>query len=441
MPNIYLQRPPVQLKTDYNADMNAHRMNQAQIDQMNSQNTYRNTLTSEERRKLLDEQNVRNAANAYMSPDMQQPGNPGQLNNMQQYTQDQGITPMQQTAGMNQAIQGQQANPQVAARKQALSNAAIMAVTAPTDAEFEQTKMSLYKSAVASGMDLSSHGINSEADVKKLTRADMASWVMDPKVIEEIGKKRMEMLGGDKLSPEQQLLRRSISEKKGIPLSQVSATDIIKAENEQAQKKREINMTFNGLNAAENAALDRAISNGLDPYRVNSRTAKIYAQQEIQNPGRPWNELGAQASFQRNQSTSQTKALLNTIDPLLDKLDQTGKSLGNMQSPAANKVVNWYKSNISGDANLTAFKNLRDDTVAEIERGLLNTGVLSDSKYNRAIKNVSEAGNYQQLKAAIANTRTVIHARLDALATGPYPNARAQSQGNKVGRFTVEEVK
>jgi hypothetical protein len=177
-------------------------------------------------------------------------------------------------------------------------------------------------------------------------------------------------------------------------------------------------LNINGLSDEEQTALGRAINNGLDPYKINSKTGKIYAQQEILQPGRKWNELGATAAFERNAGTMNTKALLNTIDPLLNKLVQSGAILGNSSIPGYNKVANFLKENY-GSANIVGFNNLRDDVVAEVERGLLGSGVLSDSKYNRAIKNINSAQSLPQLKAAVENTRTVINARLEALAKGP----------------------
>lgn len=178
------------------------------------------------------------------------------------------------------------------------------------------------------------------------------------------------------------------------------------------------NLNINGLNVEEQAALNRALSNGLDPYKVNSRTAKIYAQQEMLNPGRKWNDMAAEAAFNRNAGVMNTKALLNTIDPLLNKLVEAGRVLGNGNITIINKAKNIYKE-ATGDPNIVGFNNLRDDVVAEVERGLLGSGVLSDSKYNRAIKNINSAQSLPQLKAAVENTRKVIAARLESLAAGP----------------------
>jgi hypothetical protein len=189
---------------------------------------------------------------------------------------------------------------------------------------------------------------------------------------------------------------------------------------------KKMDMNINGLSDAESEALSRAIDNGLDPYKVNSRTAKIYAQQEMKTPGRAWNALGAQAAFERNSGVMNTKALLNTIDPLLGKLEKAGSILGNSTLPGFNRAANFLKE-ATGRPDIVGFNNLRDDVVAEVERGLMGSGVLSDSKYQRAMKNINSAQSVPQLKAAIANTRIVIQARLESLAKGP--NAKPTQGG------------
>jgi hypothetical protein len=166
-------------------------------------------------------------------------------------------------------------------------------------------------------------------------------------------------------------------------------------------------------------ALNRAYDHGLDPYKVNSRTARIYADSELRHPGRMWNEAAAQAAFQRSNQTTQSQALLNSIDPLYDELLVAGKRLKNTKWPLVNRPMNWLKE-MTGNEDVVAFNNLRDDTVAEIERGLLGTGVLSDSKYLRAVKNINSAQTFGQLEHAVKNTKIVIKARLEALAKGPW---------------------
>jgi len=146
----------------------------------------------------------------------------------------------------------------------------------------------------------------------------------------------------------------------------------------------------------------------------------------------------AAIKFQAATGTLQNKAILTTIDPLLDELTKAGKALGNSQIPGWNYLKNTFKE-ASGQPEIVAFKNLRDDTIAEVERGLLNTGVLSDTKYIRAANNVKNSQSFPQLQAAVKNMRIVIKARLDAIAKMSTPPSNLQGGGaQKVGRFTIE---
>jgi hypothetical protein len=173
------------------------------------------------------------------------------------------------------------------------------------------------------------------------------------------------------------------------------------------------------LTPDEQQALNNAMMNGgLDPKWINSRTAKLYADQEMMNPGRAWNQLSAAATYERSVGATNIKTLLNAVTPMLDNLDQVGKALGNSNIPGVNRIVNWAKE-ASGQPEIVEFNNLRDQTIAEVERGLLGTGVLSDSKYNREINNVKSAQSYPQLQAALRATRTTIEARLKAVRAGP----------------------
>jgi hypothetical protein len=187
-----------------------------------------------------------------------------------------------------------------------------------------------------------------------------------------------------------------------------------KRHNIAMENKPSAGSVFQQLSPDENTALSNAITNGLDPHWLNSRTAKVFAQQELEHPGWAWNSLSAAATFERSQSTQNTQALLNSINPLMDNLLVAGKALGNTNSQFMNKAVNWTKEQM-GSPDIVQFNNQRDDMIAEIERGLLGTGVLSDSKYLRAIHNVNSAQSYPQLEAAIRATKLIIQTRLNAI--------------------------
>jgi hypothetical protein len=157
----------------------------------------------------------------------------------------------------------------------------------------------------------------------------------------------------------------------------------------------------------------------------------IFAALQSQNPDRQWTDLHAQAVYNSSSGVSNTKALLNSVSNdqgtgILDQLLEKGKALGNSKFVAFNTAKNWIKQQ-TGDPDIVAFNNMRDGAIAEVERGLLGTGVLSDSKYLIERKNISNAASLDQLKAAIANTKAIIAARLEAVRAGPYPEARGNT--------------
>jgi hypothetical protein len=191
---------------------------------------------------------------------------------------------------------------------------------------------------------------------------------------------------------------------------------------------------YSNLDEEEMQALNNALSEGrIDPYKVNSRTAKIFANQEMLKPGTDWNAIGANTAFQRGTGTMNTKALLNAVAPTIDNLSNVGHELKNTMYPGVNKVVNFFKEQ-AGNPKVVAFNNARDDAVAEVERGLMGTGVLSDSKYLRAVKNVNTAQSPEQLDAALNQMRFVIEQRLEALQKGPNYNAFKKDKGGEVAQ-------
>ncbi len=261
-------------------------------------------------------------------------------------------------------------------------------------------------------------------DEQKQAQTATAYEKYDP---EAVNKMRMQK----DMDPLTQMLRKSQADKAQADADKTRAEIpfVGKPKPTSAGAGGAVRVNVNGLTQEENAALNDAIVNGLDPYAINSRTAKIFAQQEIINPGRKWNELGAQAKFERSTGTMNTKALLNSVNPLFDSLLSAGKALGNSNIQFMNKAINLAKE-ATGDPKIVQFNNQRDDLVAEIERGLLGSGVLSDTKYMRAIKNVNSAQSYPQLEAAVRATKLVIDARLEALRAGPNPNA-GMGEGTK----------
>ncbi len=145
-------------------------------------------------------------------------------------------------------------------------------------------------------------------------------------------------------------------------------------------------------------------------------------------------EAEANTKYKTDSANLRTIALIAGIDPLFDKLSGKADALNNSMIPVFNKGVNWYKLQ-TGDEKIVAFNNLRDDVIAETERVLLGTGVLSDSKYLRALGNLNSAQSPKQMGAAIQQMTLVVQKREEALKRQPYP----QKGGEKPGSTPQEQ--
>jgi len=186
------------------------------------------------------------------------------------------------------------------------------------------------------------------------------------------------------------------------------------------------NININAASGGQVGTLAQQVAEGrLDPNTISKRGGlqqAVFAEVEKIAPGFNFTGATANAKFSQNSGNLQTRALIQGVDTLYEKLLETGKELGNSSLPGVNKIVNWAKEQ-SGDPKIVAFNNLRDDVVAESERVLLGSGVLSDSKYLRAVKNVNSAQSYPQLQAAVEQLKLTVSARLEALDKKPFPNA------------------
>jgi hypothetical protein len=193
-------------------------------------------------------------------------------------------------------------------------------------------------------------------------------------------------------------------------------------------------ITVNAPSTSQIDTLAQGILDGtIDPNGISKRgglQGAVWTKVKQLDPNFNIVKAGAGAKYEGSSQTMQTKTLLNTIDPLLDKLEIAGAALENSNTPGYNRARNYLLEQ-TGDPGIVGFNNLRDAVIAEVERGLLGTGVLTDSKYQRELRNVHSAQSLPQLKAAVKNIRTVIAARLEAVNAGPNAGQKAGGTGQQ----------
>jgi hypothetical protein len=172
----------------------------------------------------------------------------------------------------------------------------------------------------------------------------------------------------------------------------------------------------------------QVVEGRLDPMAISKRGGlqqSVFTKIEELSPGFDITGASGNAKYKTASGNLQSRALIEGVAPLYDNLLAAGQTLGNTRFPAINKVINWAKEQ-TGNPGITAFNNLRDDMIAESERILMGSGVLSDSKYQRALHNVNSAQSFPQLQAAVKQLRTVVDSRLHALDATPFDAVRQQ---------------
>lgn len=264
----------------------------------------------------------------------------------------------------NQAQQQQMADPKVQAQKQWLSTAAGMAVTAPNE-EYEPTMRALYKQGSAQGIDFNKYGITNEDDMAKLPRSSVATMIADPKMIEDLTQKRMELLGGGKLSSEQNLIKNALKEKLGRNPTYTEIND--------TEQKQKIDMAkVTGQSRAEAMGSTKG---GTYFDLSMGKTVPATWNDVNKSPGRYVAVSDADV-----KTLASTKQYANVASRMIDRLDTLGdwiaENMGkygiNENAKIGNIVSNYAKAKGLGAGDLNALQNAINGYGAEI--GKLESG-------------------------------------------------------------------
>ena len=126
------------------------------------------------------------------------------------------------------------------------------------------------------------------------------------------------------------------------------------------------------------AAINSAVHEGrLDPARLTSRTAPIYAQMELANPGaNNYNRLHADATLQANPTFQQRAMSVDMLPGLLSNVTTLGKQLNGGTGYNDIKTVGMMQQFLNGQTNdpdYTEYMSARNDVLlrlASVMRGV-----------------------------------------------------------------------
>jgi hypothetical protein len=147
--------------------------------------------------------------------------------------------------------------------------------------------------------------------------------------------------------------------------------------------------TFGATSPDGQAALTKAVQEGrLDPTRINSRTAPILAQMELQTPGMNFNRLHADAALQSNATFQQKAMSVDMLPGLLSNVTSLGKKLNGGTGYNDLKTVGMMQQFMNGQTNdpdYTEYMTARNDTLLRLASVMRGTG-MSDQAHTAEVE-------------------------------------------------------
>lgn len=186
----------------------------------------------------------------------------------------------------------------------------------------------------------------------------------------------------------------------------------------------QINSQYN-LDDKQQAALDLAMQEGrLNPDRVNSRSAKILANQFILNPKL---DMVAGVGDARTRTSAQVKVgtQLSVLRPFVKMVDMNGEVLKTLADKAivtnsalANRPINWIEQNIGDYPDMAEFlaqvKIFKDEAARVVSNPNL-VGVLSDTARKEMEAVISGNMPLKSMKRVIERVQADSHNRISTM--------------------------
>lgn len=137
---------------------------------------------------------------------------------------------------------------------------------------------------------------------------------------------------------------------------------------------------------AEKDAITKAVNDGrLDPMRVNSRNAGIYAGIEMRNPGATnFNRLHADAALQANPTFQQKAIAYEALPTVMSHMTSLGKKIGYSDYKVVGRMEQWFKGE-TNDPDLSEYMTVRNDVLMNIASVMRGVG-MSDQAHNAEIE-------------------------------------------------------
>lgn len=261
-------------------------------------------------------------------------------------------------------------------------------------------------------------------------KAYIASGMKDPSLLVAAEKPQYESMG-----PEEKLTDAIVATKAKIASlpagspERAAQEEKLKTLEKMTDKKThisipQINSQYN-LDDKQQAALDLAMQEGrLNPDRVNSRSAKILANQFILNPKL---DMVAGVGDAKTRTSAQVKVgtQLSVLRPFVKMVDMNGEVLKTLAEKAivtnvalANRPINWIEQNIGDYPDMAEFlaqtKIFKDEAARVVSNPNL-VGVLSDTARKEMEAVISGNMPLKSMKRVIERLQADSHNRISTM--------------------------
>jgi hypothetical protein len=141
-------------------------------------------------------------------------------------------------------------------------------------------------------------------------------------------------------------------------------------------------------NPEQDAALNKAVIEGrLDPAKLNSRTAPIFARMEMATPGTNYNRLTADAALQRNSGFQQKAMVFEALPTIMTHMTELGKKVGYSDYSTIGKMQQFMNGQLN-DPDYTEYMAVRNDALMNIASVMRGTG-MSDQAHKAEMEAAS----------------------------------------------------
>lgn len=168
----------------------------------------------------------------------------------------------------------------------------------------------------------------------------------------------------------------------------------------------------NSLTPEQHDALAKAVTEGrLDPSRLNSRTAAIYAEMESRSPGTNFNRLIADAALQRNATFQQRAMTLESLPTVMSHMTTLGKKLGYSDNRTIGKLQAFINGEFN-DPDYAEYVSVRNDALMNIANVMRGVG-MSDQAHRAEIEAAAPTMNPLALDGWLKGQMATLKPRLE----------------------------